>query len=101
MAYDRAMESLGLGTPGWPTPSTSWDWWPFVGISLALAVAHRSLRVPLRPTVLLLAVAFGPVFATLVHAWGAIEATAASLAVAWVISWRRNGRTGDDTPSSV
>jgi len=95
------MQPLALGTPGWPTPSTSWDWWPFLGIVLALVVAHRGFRLPMRPIVLFLAVAFGPIFATLVHAWGAVEAIAASLALAWLVSWRRNRRTGDDSASPV
>lgn len=66
------MRMIAVGVPGWPAPSTRWDWWPLVGIVFALLIAGRALHLRLRAPVLVASVAVGPLFATLVHAWGAV-----------------------------
>ena len=99
--YDRTMILFAVGVPGWPAPSTRWDWWPMLGIALALVIARRSLRLPLRPLVLVVAVAIGPIFALVVHAWGAVAAISSTIATAGFSSWVRTRRTGDGPPSSV
>jgi hypothetical protein len=86
---------LIVGVPGWPQPSTEWDWWPFVGIAVALVVARRSMRLAIRPLVVFVAVAFGPVFAFLVDAYGVIVAIASVVVAAAALSWGRNRRRGD------
>jgi hypothetical protein len=72
-----------------------------LGIVLALVMTRRSLRLPLRPLVLVVAVAFGPIFALAVHAWGAVAAIASTIAAAGFSSWVRTRRTGDGPPSPV
>ncbi|MGH2629174.1 MAG: hypothetical protein ACRDHI_01265 [Actinomycetota bacterium] len=101
MAYDGAMELVGVGVPSWPAPSTEWDWWPFLGIVLVLLVARRSLGLRLGPPVLLVAIAFGPVFAWLVDTWGAVPAIATVIGSAAVLSRLRARRMGDDPASPV
>ena len=95
------MEPLGVGVPGWPAPSTEWDWWPFLGIAITLLIARRALRLRLRPPVFLAAVAVGPVFAWLVDSWGAVPAIATMLGSAAILSWVRARRPGDDAASNV
>jgi hypothetical protein len=87
------MEPLGVGVPGWPAPSTEWDWWPFIGIALTLLIAKRSLRLRLGAPVFLAAVAVGPVFAWLVDSWGAVPAIATAFVSAAIVCRAR--RTGD------
>jgi hypothetical protein len=64
------MGLVAVGYPGWPPAATVWDWWPIVGIALTLWIAFAGLHVRFRPGILLLAIAVGPVFASLVHGFG-------------------------------
>ena len=95
------MEPFGVGVPGWPAPSTEWDWWPFIGIALTLLITKRSLRLRLGAPVFLAAVAVGAVFAWLVDSWGAVPAIATMLGSASLLSWVRAHRPGDDPASHV
>ena len=62
---------LAMGVPGWPRPSTHWDWWPFLGVLATLLVA-RSLRLRLNVPLVVASFVLGPVFAWGIHAWGVI-----------------------------
>ena len=89
------MEVVALGHPGWPAPTPSWDWWPFVGISLVLLVATRSLGLHVTVPLVGAAVALGPCFATAVHAWGVAPAFALVLVARSIaISVRKTSRPG-------
>jgi hypothetical protein len=73
------MTLLALGYPGWPHPSTSWDWWPFVGIACMLVVLHGALRLRPRPGLVMLTIAGGPLFATSIHRWGVLPVLTTTL----------------------
>jgi hypothetical protein len=65
-----------LATYGRGLPShATWNWWPLVGIALVVAAA-LAVRRPLTLWVGVAAIAFGPLFATAVGAWGAPTAVA-------------------------
>jgi hypothetical protein len=89
---------FGYGVPSWPQPSTEWDWWPFLGIALALVVVRHSLRLPLGVPVLLISVAIGPFFSLAVHAIGVVGSIASVVALAAVLSWGRGRSRGDSPP---
>jgi hypothetical protein len=64
------MAFVAVGYPGWPTPTQSWDWWPLVGIALALWFIRSVLGRALGPIVLVVSLVAGLVFASVVHTWG-------------------------------
>jgi hypothetical protein len=68
------LATYGRGLP----PHATWNWWPLVGIVLVVGGVLAAGR-PLTLWVAASAVAFGPVFATAVHAWGAPVAVATGL----------------------
>jgi hypothetical protein len=88
---------VAVGVPGWPTPSTSWDWWSLVGIVVVCVVATRWLGLRLGFPLLAVAVCLGPIIAMIVHRHGVIAgsgwivllAIAASLIRRFVVSVRR------------
>jgi hypothetical protein len=62
-----------------PPGAGGWDWWPLAGMTIVAVAALLALRHPLRPWVGVAAIAFGPVYATAVHALGAPVAVAAAI----------------------
>jgi hypothetical protein len=87
------MDLVALGHPGWPAPSATWDWWPLLGFVLALLVSTRSLGLHVSIPVIAVAIAVGPFFATVVHAWGVGPALVVVFAVRWlVVRARLTGR---------
>jgi hypothetical protein len=75
------MGPIGVGVPGWPHPATSWDWWVFAGVAVVLVLARLTLRLRLGSVCIVVAVAFGPLYAALVHRWGVVSIAALTLAV--------------------
>ncbi len=91
---------LGLGYPGWPAPSTSWDWWPFVGMACAL-VLILGLRLRVGGVVVVAVLASGPLFATFVHRWGVLWCLGpVALAYGWLALVHRSPPK-DRGPGSV
>jgi Kef-type K+ transport system membrane component KefB len=87
------MVPLAVGVPGWPAPSTAWDWWPFVGIALACYLVFWALRLRPGAVPILAVIAAGPLFATLVHGVGVVPACAGFVAAGMLLSRvRRGGR---------
>ncbi len=84
------MTPLALGYPGWPHPSTSWDWWPFVGMVCALVLLLGTMRLRLGVAVVIATIAAGPLFATAIHRWG-VASVLAPIVLVWacVILYRR------------
>ena len=64
------MAFIGVGYPGWPAPTQSWDWWPLVGIALALWFIRSVLGRAVGAIELVLSLVAGLGFASVVHAWG-------------------------------
>jgi hypothetical protein len=78
------MVELAIGNPGWPHPSTSWDWWAPVGLLLTLFLLRRSLHAPFIGRVIAAAIVGGLVFAQLVHRLGVAIAMGLVL-LAWTL----------------
>jgi hypothetical protein len=95
------VDLVALGHPGWPPPSSNWDWWPLLGIALALFVATRSLGLQISIPVIAVAIAVGPCFATVVHAWGVGPALVVVFAVRWVVVRARLTGRGRNPPRPV
>jgi hypothetical protein len=72
--------------PGWPLPSTSWDWWIFVGIAMVLVLERRALKLRLGLVSLVIAIALGPLYADAVHRWGVVAALGATLVLRIVLA---------------
>jgi hypothetical protein len=66
------MAVVAVGYPGWPTSGGPWDWWPLLGIALALWFIRSVLGRPLGVISLVVCLFAGLVFATAVHAWGVL-----------------------------
>jgi hypothetical protein len=64
------MTLLAVGGPRSPISDTSWDWWPLLGIALALWFVRSVLGRPLGAIELVVCLFAGLGFATAVHAWG-------------------------------
>jgi hypothetical protein len=92
---------VAVGVPGWPAPSTSWDWWSLVGIVLVCFVAMRSLRFHLRVPLVAVAIFVGPIVALLVHRLGVIPGLAWFALVATAASWLRSITRSDGRPPTV
>jgi hypothetical protein len=75
-AMSAVLATYGRFAP--PHPG-GWDWWPLAGIAIVAIGAGLLLHHPLRAWVAVAAVAFGPVFATTVHAVGAPVAVALAI----------------------
>ena len=66
----RRMGFVAVGGPRSPISDPSWDWWPLLGIVLALWFIRSVLGRPLGAIELVLCLLAGLGFATVVHAWG-------------------------------
>ena len=75
------MEVFGVGVPVLTGPAQGWNFWPILGIPLALLVALRWLRLPRSAFVIGGAVLIGLLVADAVAWWGVVP-TAAVAAVA-------------------
>jgi hypothetical protein len=64
------MAFLAVGGPRSPITDASWDWWPLLGIALALWFVRAVLGRGLGAIELMLCLFAGLGFATVVHAWG-------------------------------
>ena len=82
------MDLTAVGVPVVTGPAQGWNFWPLIGIPLALFVAFRWLRLPRRTWVALTAVLAGLLIADAVAAWGVLPvAGGATLVVAgWAIA---------------
>ena len=77
------MELTAVGVPVVTGPAQGWNFWPLIGVPLALFVAFRWLRLPRRAGVALTAVLGGLLVADAVAAWGVLPvAGGATLVVA-------------------
>lgn len=87
------MEVLGVGVPVLTGPAQGWNFWPILGIPLALLVALRWLRLPLSAFVIGGAVLIGLLVADAVAWWGVVPtAGVAALAVLAVAIGLRRAR---------
>jgi hypothetical protein len=66
------MDLTAVGVPVVTGPAQGWNFWPLVGIPLALFVAFHWLRLPRRAGVALTAVLGGLLVADAVAAWGVL-----------------------------
>jgi hypothetical protein len=64
------MGFIAVGGPRSPISDTSWDWWPLLGIVLALWFIRSVLGRALGAIELIVCLFAGLGFATVVHAWG-------------------------------
>ena len=92
---------MALGHPGWPAPTPSWDWWPLVGVVLVLLIGTRSLGLHLTVPIVAVAIALGPCFATVVHAWGVAPAVALVMATRAVAIRMRSPASRGNPPRPV
>lgn len=68
------MGFVAVGGPRSPISDTSWDWWPLLGIVLALWFIRSVLGRPLGAIELVVCLFAGLGFATAVHAEGVLGA---------------------------
>jgi CBS-domain-containing membrane protein len=66
------MDLTAVGVPVVTGPAQGWNFWPLIGIPLALFVAFRWLRLPRRTGVALTAVLGGLLIADAITAWGVL-----------------------------
>ncbi|HWC70512.1 MAG TPA: hypothetical protein VG993_05040 [Actinomycetota bacterium] len=78
------MELLAVGVPVVTGPAQGWNFWPIIGIPLALLVTLRWLRLPRTASVVVAAILAGLLTADAVAWWGVVPA-AAVVAVATVL----------------
>jgi hypothetical protein len=64
------MAFVAVGGPRSPISDASWDWWPLLGIVLALWFIRSVLGRRLGAVELVVCLFAGLGFATVVHAWG-------------------------------
>ncbi len=83
------MAFIAVGGPRSPITDTSWDWWPLLGIALALWFIRSVLgrRVGVLELVLCLFAGLG--FATVVHTWGILGGATIILILVATASVRR------------
>ena len=82
------VDIVAVGVPVLIGPAQGWNFWPLVGIPVALVVAFRWLRLPRRLWVLIGTVVTGLLAADAVSTWGVmpvVAATAASVGAIAVI----------------
>ena len=87
------MDPIALGYPGWAPSNATWDWWPVVGVVLTLWIVIGVLHLRLSGGVLLLAVAIGPLFASVVHAIGTVLPCGIVASIWIVLSLKGNLRS--------
>ena len=75
------MDLTAVGVPVVTGPAQGWNFWPLIGIPLALFVAFRWLRLPRRAGVALTAVLGGLLIADAVAAWGVLPVAAGTTLV--------------------
>lgn len=66
------MDPFAVGVPVLTGPAQGWNFWPFIGIPLALFVAFSWLQLPRRAWVASLAILAGLLSADAVAAWGVL-----------------------------
>jgi hypothetical protein len=66
------MDLTAVGVPVVTGPAQGWNFWPLIGIPLALFVAFRWLRLPRRTGVAVTAVLGGLLIADAIAAWGVL-----------------------------
>jgi hypothetical protein len=89
------MWTIAVGVPVLTGPAQGWNFWPFIGIPIALLVAFRWLGLPRKIWVAVIVVLAGLASADAISAWGVLPAlgVAACLvaATAIVVRVRRTG----------
>jgi uncharacterized membrane protein len=75
------MDLTAVGVPVVTGPAQGWNFWPLIGIPLALLVAFRWLRLPRRAGVALTAILVGLLIADAVAAWGVLPVAAGTAAL--------------------
>lgn len=87
------MEVLGVGVPVLTGPAQGWNFWPILGIPLALLIALRWLHLPRSAFVIGGAILVGLLVADAVAWWGVVPTAAvASLAILAVAIGLRRAR---------
>jgi hypothetical protein len=88
------VDVLSVGVPVLTDPSRGWNFWPFVGIPVALFVAFRCLRLQRRASIAAVATMAGLASADAVSAWGVMPVLVAGACLVVVAAialrgWRR------------
>jgi hypothetical protein len=83
------MAFLAVGGARSPITDVSWDWWPLLGIALALWFIRSVLGRRLGALELVLCLFAGLGFATVVHAWGTLAGATIILILAATALIRR------------
>ncbi|MGZ5345937.1 MAG: hypothetical protein ACXWF5_14755 [Actinomycetota bacterium] len=93
------MDVLGVGVPVVTGPAQGWNFWPILGIPLALLVALRWLRLRASAWVVIGSILVGLLAADAVAWWGVVPAAAlAAVAIviaAIAIGWKRRKPISD------
>jgi len=89
------MWSLAVGVPVLTGPAQGWNFWPVLGIPIALLIAFRWLALPRTAWVVVGATLVGLLAADAVSSWGVVPAAVvASLFVAAATLTLRRSRRG-------
>jgi hypothetical protein len=83
------MAFLAVGGARPPVSDASWDWWPLLGIVLALWFIRSGLGRRLGAIELVLCLFAGLGFATVVHTWGIVGGATIILILAATVLLRR------------
>jgi high-affinity Fe2+/Pb2+ permease len=93
------MAFLAVGGPRSPITDASWDWWPLLGIALALWFIRSVLGRRLGAVELVLCLFAGLGFATVVHSWGILGGATIILILAATALVRRRAPRSPLPPS--
>jgi hypothetical protein len=97
--YPYQMRMLSVGVPVLTGPAGGWNFWPLLGIPLALLLAFRWLRVRRYAWIAVIAVLAGLAWADAISAWGVLPVTAGSACIAAVATVLRRGRRPSRPPT--
>ncbi|MDH4112623.1 MAG: hypothetical protein OEV60_08090 [Actinomycetota bacterium] len=80
------MDPLGVGVPVLTGPAEGWNFWPFLGIPIALLIAFRFLHLPRRVWVVVVVVLVGLASADAISAWGVVPAVGVAACLVAVVA---------------
>ena len=88
------MDLSAVGVPVMTGPGQGWNFWPIVGIPIALLVAYRWLRLPRTVVVAIGAILAGLLTADAISAWGVLPVLGAGacLTIGAAVAVRRARR---------
>jgi hypothetical protein len=93
------MRLLSVGVPVLTGPAEGWDFWPLIGVPLALLLVFRWLRLGRRVWIAVIAIVLGLAWADAISAWGILPVTAGSACIAAVATFIRRGRRPSRPPT--